>query len=160
MIENYDMRLTPNFTLRELTKSDTAIRHGISQRPSSAVLGNLTLLAIEVLQPIRDHFGKPVTVTSGYRSPALNKLVGGSVSSHHTLGMAADIEIAGVPNHELAEWIRDNLEFTQCILEFYEEGVPHSGWVHVSYNKTDLRKQTLTASRTSKGVVYSGGFVV
>ena len=159
MIADHDMKITKNFSLRELTKSDTAIRHGISQRPNAQVIGNLSMLCIEVLQPIRDHFG-PVIVTSGYRSPALNKLVGGSVNSHHVLGMAADIEVPGVTNYDLAEWIRNNLDFTQCILEFYEPGVPHSGWVHVSFNKQDLRNETLTASRVGKGVVYTGGFVV
>lgn len=154
------MNLTQNFTLKELTKSDVAIRHGISQVPSSDVVGNLTMLAIEVLQPIRDFYGKPVIVTSGYRSPALNTLVGGSNTSHHTLGMAADIEVVGVSNYDLACWIQDNLKYTQCILEFYEFGVPDSGWVHVSYNKSDIKNESLTATRTAHGIVYLKGLIL
>ena len=112
-----------------------------------------------VLQPVRDHFDKSVTVNSGYRSPEVNAAVGGSKTSDHCKGQAADIEIAGIPNAELAEWIRDNLAFTQVILEFYTQGIPDSGWVHVSYDPANLKKQSLTAVKQDGKTVYLQGLV-
>ncbi|NBO25425.1 MAG: DUF882 domain-containing protein [Actinobacteria bacterium] len=154
------MNLTKNFTLEELTKSETALRQNIDNTPDAEVTANLTLLAEKVLQPVRDHYGKGVKVNSGYRSLAVNAAVGGvqgAKPSDHTRGMAADIEIPGVPNHELAEWVAANLPFTQVILEFYTRGVPDSGWVHVSYNPADLKKQTLTAVKENGKTVYLPG---
>jgi uncharacterized protein YcbK (DUF882 family) len=154
------MNLTKNFTLEELTKSETALRQNIDNTPDAEVTANLTLLAEKVLQPVRDHYGKGVKVNSGYRSLAVNAAVGGvqgAKPSDHTRGMAADIEIPGVPNHELAEWIAANLPFTQVILEFYTRGVPDSGWVHVSYDPADLKKQTLTAVKENGKTVYLPG---
>jgi len=98
-------------------------------------------------------------VNSGYRSPEVNTAVGGSKTSDHCKGQAADIEIAGVPNAELAEWIRDNLAFTQVILEFYTQGIPDSGWVHVSYDPANLKKQSLTAVKQDGKTVYLQGLV-
>jgi uncharacterized protein YcbK (DUF882 family) len=154
------MNLTKNFTLEELTKSETALRQNIDNTPDAEVTANLTLLAEKVLQPVRDHYGKGVKVNSGYRSLAVNAAVGGvqgAKPSDHTRGMAADIEIPGVPNHELAEWVAANLPFTQVILEFYTRGVPDSGWVHVSYDPADLKKQTLTAVKENGKTVYLPG---
>lgn len=159
MKTNYDMQLSRNFTLRELTKSDVAIRNGISNAPTAEVLTNLKALTQEVLQPVRDKFGL-VRVTSGYRSPQVNRLIGGSARSHHCRGMAADFEVPNVANPEVADWVYRNLQFTQCILEFYEQGAPNSGWIHVSYDPADLRGQILTATRGQTGTVYSEGFVV
>ena len=152
-------QLTQNFSLHELVKSETALRHDMENSPGPAETGNLAELAGKVLQPIRDHFQKGVKVNSGYRSPDVNAKVGGSRTSDHCKGMAADIEIPGMPNAELAEWIRDNLAFTQVILEFYTQGIPDSGWVHVSYDPANLKKQSLTAVKQDGKTVYLQGLV-
>ena len=112
------MNLSANFTLKELTKSDTATRLGLDNPPDDEALENLKTLCEMVLQPVREHFGKSVTVNSGYRSPESNAAVGGSKTSDHCKGQAADIEIVGVANADLAQWIMDNLDYTQLILEF------------------------------------------
>lgn len=151
------MNLSANFTLKELTKSDTATRLNLDNNPDEATIENLKALCENVLQPVREHFGKSVTVNSGYRSPATNQATGGSLTSDHCKGQAADIEIAGIANADLAQWIMDNLEYTQLILEFYTPGIPDSGWVHVSYNPADLRKQELTATKVAGKTTYLNG---
>ena len=153
------MNLTKNFTLAEMTKSETALRHGMDNTPGEKEIGNLKVLCEKVLQPVRDHFGKGVKVNSGFRHPDVNQKVGGSRTSDHTRGQAADIEIPGVPNAELAEWIRDNLDFRPLILEFYTPGVPDSGWVHVSYIAEDNKKEVLTATKKDGKTVYLPGLV-
>jgi hypothetical protein len=153
------MNLTENFTLSEMTKSETALRHDMDNSPDQTAISNLQALAVHVLQPVRDHYGKGVKVNSGFRHPDVNAKVGGSKTSDHCKGMAADIEIPGVPNAELAEWIRGNLPFTQLILEFYTRGVPDSGWVHVSYDPANLKKQALTAVKQDGKTVYLQGLV-
>ena len=154
------MQLTNNFTLEELTKSETALRQNIDNTPTVEVVENLTRLAEKVLQPVREHYAKGVKVNSGFRSMAVNAAVGGvqgAKPSDHTRGMAADIEIPGVPNAELAQWIEANLEYTQLILEFYTQGIPDSGWVHVSYDPANLKKQSLTAVKQDGKTVYLPG---
>jgi hypothetical protein len=153
------MNLSANFTLKELTKSDTATRLGLDNTPDDEALENLKTLCEMVLQPVREHFGKSVTVNSGYRSPESNAAVGGSKTSDHCKGMAADIEIVGVANADLAQWIMDNLEYTQLILEFYTPGIPDSGWVHVSYDPNNLKKQELTATKVAGKTTYLNGLV-
>ena len=153
------MNLTENFTLSEMTKSETSLRYDMDHSPPQEITSNLQALAVHVLQPVRDHYGTGVKVNSGYRSPDVNAKVGGSRTSDHCRGMAADIEIPGVPNAELAEWIRSNLLFTQVILEFYTQGVPDSGWVHVSYDHENLKKQALTAVKEDGKTVYLQGLV-
>ena len=153
------MNFTKNFTLSELIKSETALRHDMDNTPPQDVISNLQELAVYVLQPVRDHFARGVKVNSGYRSPDVNAKVGGSRTSDHCRGMAADIEIPGVPNYELAEWISENLPFTQVILEFYTPGIPDSGWVHVSYDPGNLKKQSLTATKQDGKTVYLQGLV-
>jgi len=153
------MNLTANFSLHELTKSETALRMGFDNTPGEAEIASLKLLAEKVLQPIRNHFAKGVKVNSGYRSPESNAAVKGSRTSDHCLGRAADIEIPGVPNAELAQWIMDNLEYTQLILEFYTPGIPDSGWVHVSYDPDNLKKQELTATKVAGKTTYLPGLV-
>jgi len=153
------MNLTKNFTLSELTKSETALRKGLNNEPTQETISALQLLAVTVLQPIRDHYAKGVKVNSGYRSPEVNAAVGGSRTSDHCKGQAADIEIPGVANAELAEYIKDKLQFTQLILEFYTQGVPDSGWVHVSYDPSNLKKQVMTAVRRDGKTVYLPGLV-
>ena len=151
------MNLAENFTLSEMTKSETALRYDMDNSPPQEITSNLQALAVHVLQPVRDHYGTGVKVNSGYRSPDVNAKVGGSRTSDHCRGMAADIEIPGVPNHELAEWIKANLPYTQLILEFYTRGVPDSGWVHVSYDPANLKQQDLTAVKEGGKTVYLPG---
>ena len=152
-------QLTKNFSLHELTKSETALRYDMENTPGPTEIANLTALATKVLQPVRDHFGKGVKVNSGFRHPEVNAKVGGSKTSDHCKGQAADIEIPGVPNAELAEWIKDNLEFRQLILEFYTVGIPDSGWVHVSFVDGDNKKQVMTATKQGGKTVYLPGLV-
>jgi hypothetical protein len=152
-------QLTANFSLHELTKSETALRMGLDNTPGPVETEYLKILAERVLQPIRDHFQKGVKVNSAYRSPDSNAAVGGSRTSDHCKGQAADIEIPGVPNAELAQWIMDNLDYTQLILEFYTPGIPDSGWVHVSYNPDNLKKQELTAMKVAGKTQYVPGLV-
>lgn len=153
------MNLTTNFTLSELTKSETALRKGLNNEPTQDIISSLQSLAFNVLQPLRDHYGKAIKINSGYRSPEVNASVGGSKTSDHCKGMAADIEIAGVANAELAKHIKDTLQFTQVILEFYTPGVADSGWVHVSYDPTNLKGQALTAVKQDGKTVYLPGLV-
>ena len=153
------MNLTKNFTLAEMTKSETALRYDIDNTPNEQEISSMKLLAEKVLQPVRDHFGKGVKVNSGFRNQDVNQKVGGSRNSDHIRGQAADIEIPGIPNAELAEWIKDNLEFNQLILEFYTPGVPDSGWVHVSYIPEANRNQVLTATKKDGKTVYLQGLV-
>ena len=153
------MHLTKNFTLEELTKSETALRFDLDNAPNDEQLANLVALCECILQPVRDHFGKGVKVNSGLRTPEVNAKVGGSKTSDHCKGMAADIEIPGVANAELAQWIAENLEYRQVILEFYTPGIPDSGWVHVSYNPADNKKQVLTATKQNGKTVYLPGLV-
>jgi len=147
-------QLTKNFSLHELIKSETAARHDMENNPGPAEIGNLTELAGKILQPIRDHFQKGVHINSGFRHPDVNAKVGGSRTSDHCKGMAADLEIPGVANADLANWVKDNLEFTQLILEFYTPGIPDSGWVHVSYDPGNLKKQVMTATKQNGKTVY------
>ena len=153
------MKLTNNFSLAEMTKSDTALRLDMDNTPGPEEIDNMTRLCECVLQPVRNHFGKGVKVNSGFRHPNVNTKVGGSKTSDHCKGMAADIEIPGVANADLAKWIVDNLEFRQVILEFYTPGVPDSGWVHVSYNPSDNKKQVLTATKKEGKTVYLNGLI-
>jgi zinc D-Ala-D-Ala carboxypeptidase len=152
------MKLSANFSLNELTKSEFATRNGISNTASPLVIEKLQALTDNILQPLRDKFG-PVIVTSAYRSPEVNKAVGGSTTSHHCFGFAADFEVLSVDNLEMSEYIRDNLKYTQLILEFYTDGQPDSGWVHCSYDATDLKCQTLTARRVNGRTQYSNGIL-
>jgi predicted nuclease of predicted toxin-antitoxin system len=148
------MKLSKNFTLSELTKSQTAVRKNIKNEPSTAHVENLIHLAETVLQPIRDHFGKPVVISSGYRSPELCEAIGSSSKSQHARGEAADFEIMGVDNMQLAMWINKNTDFDQLILEFYEPGDPNSGWVHCSAVREGSRGQVLKASKVEGRTKY------
>ena len=151
------MKLSKNFSLSEMTKSQTAIRMGLANNPSEAQVENLRILCERVLQPVRDHFGKVVTVSSGYRDIVLSRKLGSSDKSQHCKGQAADIEIFSIPNNELSDWIKENLMFDQLILEYFDmnEGV-NSGWVHVSYNPTISlnRKEYLMASKVNGKTSY------
>ena len=150
------MKLSKNFSLKELTRSQTAIRHGIINLPNQEQLVCLTALTTAILQPIREVHGR-VNINSGLRVLELNRKIGSGDSSQHVQGMAADIECPAISNMELAEWIRDNLEFDQLILEFYTPQDPASGWVHVSYNKEENRKRVLRAVKNDGKTVYQEG---
>jgi hypothetical protein len=154
-----NQRLSPNFTLSEMVKSETAVRRGLDNTPGQTEVDNLKILAEKVLQPVREHYKKGVKVNSGFRHPEVNAAVGGSKTSDHCRGQAADIEIPGVANADLAEWIKNNLDFTQLILEFYTPGIPDSGWVHVSYDSSNLKKQVMTAMKENGKTVYKPGLI-
>ena len=141
------MSLTKNFSLIELTKSQTAERKGIDNTPSTEHQENLKRLCEMILQPIRDHFDCVVSVSSGYRSPELCVAIGSSTKSQHARGEAADFEIFGVSNKDLADYIDENLDYDQLILEYWKESDPNSGWVHCSYTNGNNRKQYLRAYR-------------
>ena len=146
------MRLSKNFSLKELIRSETATRKGINNNPNEDNIENLQRLCDHVLQPVRDHFGKVVSVSSGFRSPELCVAIGSSVNSQHASGQAADFEIYGLSNKTLADWIHDNLDFDQLILEYHKKDEPNSGWVHCSYkNSEDNRKEYLIAFRDANG---------
>ena len=154
------MKLTQNFSLSELTRSQTATRRGIDNQPNDEQLANLVALCECVLQPIRDHFGTSVRISSGLRVPELNAAIGGSTTSDHCKGMAADIEVPPVDNLELARWVEGSgLAFRQLILEYYD-GTPDSGWIHVSYDPADNKRQVLTATKQGGKTVYLPGLVV
>ena len=137
------MKLSGHFSLAELTKSQTATRKGIDNQPTLDHIENLTELCTHVLEPTRRNFGKPMVITSGYRSEELCEAIGSSKNSQHAKGEAADFEMFGVDNKELAKYIKNNLVFDQLILEFYNPDDPSSGWVHCSYSKEENRKQSL-----------------
>ena len=147
------MKLTPNFSLQELTKSDTAIRKGIDNEPNADQIDKLKMLCQKILQPVRDQFGR-VKVTSGYRSPELCAAIGSSVNSQHAKAEAVDFECLGVDNAEVADWVHKNLETDQLILEFYTPGEPNSGWIHASYVMFQPRAQYMRAYREDKKVKY------
>ena len=149
------MNLSENFTLQELIYSDTAIRKGIDNKPNDEQIENLKLVCENILEPIREYFKAPVVVSSGYRSVAVCEAVGSSAKSQHTKGQAADFEIFGIPNKEVADWIVNNIDYDQCILEFWNPSEPNSGWVHCSFNNAGNRKQYLKASKENGKIVYS-----
>lgn len=135
------MNITKHFTVAEFTKSKTAQEKGIKNIPNPVALNNMYALCEHVLEPVREKFGKPVQINSGFRSFELNQAIGGAAKSQHLSGEAADIEIVGVSNREIFEYIRDNLMFDQLILENHHQEVPSSGWVHVSYSQRRNRQQ-------------------
>lgn len=139
-------QLTPHFRLSEFTGSQTAARLRLDNTPPAGAIANLTALCNNVLEPLRAHYGRPIVISSGFRAPAVNRAIGGSPTSQHCKGEAADLEIPGVSNVDVARWIAANLAFDQLILEFYTPGQPSSGWVHVSY-RPPCRRDVLTARR-------------
>ena len=148
------MKLSENFSLLELTKSQTAERKDIDNTPSPTHQENLKSLCTHVLQPVRNHFNRVVSVSSGYRSEALCLAIGSKITSQHAKGQAADFEIYGLSNKELADWINKNLDYDQLILEYWKEEDPNSGWVHASYISEGNRKQYLKAYRENGKTKY------
>jgi hypothetical protein len=150
------MNLSKNLTLAEVTKSTTAKRLGIDNTPDDWVTENLRQVAINIFQPLRDSFGCPIYVSSGYRSGELNTAIGGSKRSQHVEGRAFDLDAdvyGGCTNAQIFNWIKDNLEFDQLIWEFGDSDNPD--WVHVSYVYDGLnRKRCLKACRDDNGKTY------
>ena len=148
------MSLTQNFSLKELTASQTAVRKGIDNTPSPTHQDNLRSLCTHVLQPVRDYFSRVVSVSSGYRSQELCLAIGSKITSQHAKGEAADFEIFGVSNKELADYINEHLDYDQLILEYWKESDPNSGWVHCSYSENNNRKQYLKAFKIDGSTKY------
>ena len=148
------MNLSDNFSLLELTKSQTAERKGIDNTPSPEHQENLKLLCTHILQPVRAHFERVVSVSSGYRSEELCLAIGSKITSQHAKGQAADFEIFGLSNQELAIWIKENLEYDQLILEYWKKEDPNAGWVHCSYDDRVNRKQYLKAYKENGKTKY------
>ena len=148
-------QLTAHFTLEELTVSPTAKKLGIPNTPTAEHIANMKYCCEKILEPVRAKFG-PVTVNSSYRAPLVNKAVGGSKTSQHVNGQAIDFEVNGVDNKTVADWVADNLEFDQVILEFYTAGDKNSGWVHASIKKEGgNRHQRLVAQKSKAGTTYT-----
>ena len=150
------MKISQHLNLSELTRSDSAKRHGIDNTPTAEHLENFKLLAEKVFEPIRAHFGVPIHISSGYRSQALNKFIKGSASSQHCKGEAIDIDMdgssSGVTNKMVFDFIVANLDWDQIIWEFGTDSNPD--WVHVSYTKGKNRKQKLKAIRANGKTSY------
>jgi hypothetical protein len=150
------MKISKNLSLSEVIRSESAKRLGISNMPPPEHIENLKILAKNVFEPIREHFGVPIRVSSGYRSKELNaKIKGASLTSDHSFGRAIDIDNDGtsVTNKEIFDFIKDNLDFKQLIFEFGTDKNPD--WVHVSYDKNNLKNEVLRASKIKGKTVYS-----
>lgn len=155
-----DTQLSPNFTLREMTFSEMAVRKGLQNAPGPIEIENLQWLCEQILEPLRASLGVPIVITSGYRSERLNAAVGGSWNSHHIFGRAADIVVPGYKSIQVCQRIVDlDLPFTQVINEF-------GRWCHVSVvplgmNRTAGRagKQILTARKHQGKTIYLSGLV-
>tara|TARA_R100000278_G_scaffold61618_1_gene50022 strand:- start:73 stop:552 length:480 start_codon:yes stop_codon:yes gene_type:complete len=137
------MQLSKHFSLEEMERSQTAQRLGIKNKAGSGEIKNLGDLCYNVLEPCRAKFGKPIRISSGYRSEELCVAIGSKKTSQHALGMAVDMEVPSESNLKVALWIQNNVDFDQLILEYYT-GEANSGWIHVSYHEGSNRKQVLT----------------
>lgn len=148
-------QLSKYTTLQEVIKSNTASVLQIQNIPNDEQIRNLKLLCTEIFDKVREHFGKPIAITSGFRSVELNKRIGGSKSSQHLEGKALDIDgdlLGGVCNKDIFLYIKNNCTFDQLIWEFGSENAPD--WVHVSYNKGVNRKQILRAIKSNGKTIY------
>ena len=149
------MQISKHLSLAEVSRSETAKRRGISNTPTAEHLENFKKLAENIFEPIREHFGVPIHISSGYRSKELNAAVGGSASSQHCQGEAIDIDMqdTSITNAEIFNFIKDNLNFDQMIWEFGNDTNPD--WVHVSYESTGKqRKQILKAIKSNGKTSY------
>tara|TARA_R110000744_G_C19088609_1_gene532128 strand:+ start:43 stop:495 length:453 start_codon:yes stop_codon:yes gene_type:complete len=146
------MKLSDHFTLSELTKSSTAERLGMENEPGPTEIENLIMVCDQILEPVRNYYDIPFTPNSGFRCLNLNREIGSSDGSQHVKGEAVDFEVPGIPNKEVALWVKDNCEFDQLILEFYKEGIPDSGWVHCSYT---IKKNNRKSARVFDGRTWS-----
>lgn len=147
------MKLTENFTLQEMIRSNTADAKGIVNIPNESQINFIRELCINILQPVRDEFGVPIRISSGFRSPKLNVAIGGSTSSQHCAlrGAAADIQMDEM-NAEIFNYIKNELIFDQLIWEFGNDENPD--WVHVSFHKGNNRKEVLKAIKVNKKTRY------
>lgn len=148
------MQLSEHLSLAEIMRSETAKRKGISNMPTPEHIENFKLLAANVFEKIRAHFGVPIHISSGYRSKELNDAIGGSQTSQHSKGQAIDIDMDGtsISNADVYKFIKDNLDFDQLIWEFGSDSNPD--WVHVSYTKDKNRKEILKAVKTNGKTQY------
>lgn len=149
-----DTQLSEHFVLSEMQVSATASRKGIPNVAPPEAVKALKLLCEEILEPVREHYGRPVVITSGYRSPRVNVAVGGSKTSQHCFGEAADFTVPGKSNIDVCRWIAANLTFDQLIYEFGERG-----WVHCSFSLGRARNQVLTATKANGRTKYLPGLV-
>jgi zinc D-Ala-D-Ala carboxypeptidase len=142
-------QLSKHFSLKEMTKSATASRFNILNEITDPHQDNLKALCENILEPLREYYeSRPIMISSGYRSPALCEKLGSSKTSQHTQGQAVDFEIPGFDNKEVAAHIKNNFYFDQLISEYYEDGIPDSGWIHVSFKKDGTnRKESLTKNK-------------
>ena len=147
------MQLTRNFSLQELIKSDTAIRKGIDNNPNADQIQKLKMLCENVLQPVRDKFGR-VKMTSGLRSPESFVAIVSILTSQHSIAEAVDFEVLGVDNAEVADCVYSNCQTDQLILEYYTPGEPNSGWIHASWIPFQPRAQYMRAYREDKKTKY------
>ena len=147
------MKLSKHLDIAEVIRSESAKREGIINMPTPEHYENLKVIAEKVFEPIREHLGVPILISSGYRSESLNIYIGGSRSSDHSKGRALDIDMdgssSGVTNKMVFEFIKDNLEYDQLINEF------DYAWVHVGYRLDANRKQTLRANKVNGKTTYS-----
>jgi len=141
------MQLSTHFSLSEFTKSQTASRRGIDNTPTDADIERMRLLCENVLEPVRDYYGIPFSPNSGFRSPELCKAIGSKTTSQHAKGEAVDFEVPGIANVDVANWISENCDFDQLILEYYKPEDPASGWIHVSYKSEGNRNEVLTLTK-------------
>jgi hypothetical protein len=148
------MQISKHLSLAEVSRSETAKRKGINNTPSGEHLENFKKLAENIFEPIREHFGVPIHISSGYRSKELNAAVGGSATSDHCVGSAIDIdqENSSITNNQVFNFIKDNLKFKQLIAEFPVNG--KLSWVHVAYNENNLKNQILVAKKVNGKTVY------
>lgn len=139
-----------NFSLEEMTMSQTATRLNIDNTPSQEVINNLSVLCNHVLEPLRELLGKPILITSGYRSPLLNQAIGGSKNSQHCTGMAADFHVSGMTVEELYQFVKKvDFPTDQVIQEF-------SQWTHCSFSLGKNRREYLRATKDLEGhTIYS-----
>ena len=151
LVASQRMKLSKNLTLGEATKSATAIKNGIDNRPTGEHLSNLIQIASKIFQPLRDHFNAPIIVSSGYRSHDLNQKIGGASGSQHSKGEALDLD-GSVENSYIFHFIKDNLEFDQLIWEFGNDENPD--WVHVSYKSEGNRGEVLSCVKQNGKTIY------
>ena len=147
------MKLSNNLSVKEVTKSNTAKRFGIDNRPTIEHLQNLKAIALNIFQPARNHFKKPIFVSSGYRSEDLNEKIGGSKTSQHSKGQALDLDahtFGGLTNKELFDFISEHLEFDQIIWEFGTNEEPD--WVHVSYVSNGINRGESLKAYKANGI--------
>ncbi len=152
MIPKKAGRISPHFQLEEFTRSKTANEKGIKNVPDLEQVQNITALCKTILEPVRKHFGKAVYITSGYRSPELNKAIGGSIYSQHIKGEAADFVVKDIPVHKVFDYIiHESIPFDQCI----HEKKSSTEWIHISHKRNRREKLLANPDETGKMVYHA-----